>query len=144
MVRISAVFIAICMVLIAGSLGAALFLQFNVSPVVAAISALGALIVMAFGLYVLGDARAQRIYDGGGYSVSVRLAGQPQVLPGDWRMLGTSSAFVFVWDADGRRAEVLPIDSVEAVQLLGWRPRTQQPQPQPAPAPAPAQRAPQR
>lgn len=103
---------------------------------------LSALIVMAFGLYVLGDVRAQRIYDGGGYSVSVRLAGQPRALPGDWRMLGTSSAFVFVWDADGRRAEVLPIDSVEAVQLQGWRPGSQQPES--TPPPAPVQQAPQR
>ena len=61
MVRISAVFIAICMVLIAGSLGAALFLQFNVSPVVAAISALGALIVMAFYKTVSSRIRARRV-----------------------------------------------------------------------------------
>jgi cyclic-di-GMP phosphodiesterase TipF (flagellum assembly factor) len=61
MVRISAVFIAICMVLIAGSLGVALFLQFNVSPVVAAISALGALIVMAFYNTVSSRVRDRRI-----------------------------------------------------------------------------------
>jgi cyclic-di-GMP phosphodiesterase TipF (flagellum assembly factor) len=61
MVRISAVFIAICMVLIAGSLGAALFLQFNVSPVVAAISALGALIVMAFYNTVSSRIRDRRV-----------------------------------------------------------------------------------
>ena len=61
MVRISAVFIAICMVLIAGSLGAALFLQFNVSPAVAAISALGALIVMAFYNTVSSRIRDRRI-----------------------------------------------------------------------------------
>jgi cyclic-di-GMP phosphodiesterase TipF (flagellum assembly factor) len=61
MVRISAVFIAICMVLIAGSLGAALFLQFNVTPVVAAISALGALIVMAFYNTVSSRIRDRRV-----------------------------------------------------------------------------------
>ena len=61
MVRISAVFIAICMVLIAGSLGAALFLQFNVSPVVAAISAFGALIVMAFYNTVSSRIRDRRV-----------------------------------------------------------------------------------
>ncbi len=61
MVRISAVFIAICMLLIAGSLGAALFLQFNVSPVVAAISALGALVVMAFYNSVSSRIRDRRI-----------------------------------------------------------------------------------
>jgi len=59
--RISAVFIAICMVLIAGSLGAALFLQFNVSPVVAATSALGALVVMAFYNTVSSRIRDRRV-----------------------------------------------------------------------------------
>ncbi len=59
--RISAVFIAICMVLIAGSLGAALFLQFNVTPVVAAISALGALVVMAFYNTVSSRIRDRRV-----------------------------------------------------------------------------------
>src|SRR5688572_32615195 len=63
MVRIGAVFIAICMVLIAGSLGAALFLQFNVSPVVAATSALGALVVMAFYNTVSGRIRDRRVVD---------------------------------------------------------------------------------
>ena len=59
--RISAVFIAICMVLIAGSLGVALFLQFNVSPVVAATSALGALVVMAFYNTVSSRIRDRRV-----------------------------------------------------------------------------------
>jgi cyclic-di-GMP phosphodiesterase TipF (flagellum assembly factor) len=47
MVRISAVFIAICMVLIAASLGAVLFLQFNVNAAMAGIVALTALMAMA-------------------------------------------------------------------------------------------------
>ena len=84
---------------------------------------LTALVTMGLALYVLGDSRGQRMYDGGGHAVSVRLAGQPQELPGDWRMLGTSSAFVFVWHPGERRAEVLPIDSVAAIRLLGWRSR---------------------
>jgi hypothetical protein len=82
---------------------------------------LSALVVMGFCLYALGDSRGQRMYDGGGHAVSVRLAGQPRDLPGDWRMLGTSSAFVFVWNPGERRTEVLPIDSVAAIRLLGWR-----------------------
>ena len=82
---------------------------------------LTSLLVMAMGLYALGDSRAERMYDGGGHAVSVRLAGQAEDLPGDWRMLGTSSAFVFVWNPGERRAEVLPIDSVAAIRLLGWR-----------------------
>jgi cyclic-di-GMP phosphodiesterase TipF (flagellum assembly factor) len=47
MVRISAVFIAVCMVLISGSLGAVLFLAFNVSSALSAIVALTALTGMA-------------------------------------------------------------------------------------------------
>jgi len=47
MVRISAVFIAVCMVLIAGSLGIVLFLAFNVGGALAATVALAALTGMA-------------------------------------------------------------------------------------------------
>ncbi|MGY1408813.1 MULTISPECIES: hypothetical protein [unclassified Luteimonas] len=84
---------------------------------------LAALLAMAFCLYALGDSRGQRTYEGGGHAVSVRLTNQARELPGDWRMLGTSSAFVFVWNPGERRAEVLPIDSVSAIRLLGWRSR---------------------
>lgn len=84
-------------------------------------ASLTALFTMSLCLYVLGDARGARIHEGSGHAVSVRLAGQAQQLPGDWRMLGTSAAFVFVWDPDARRAEVLPIDSVAGIRLLGWR-----------------------
>ena len=82
---------------------------------------LTALVVMGFCLYAFGDNRGQRMYEGGGHAVSVRLDGQRHELPGEWRMLGTSSAFVFVWNPGERRAEVLPIDSVAAIRLLGWR-----------------------
>jgi len=82
---------------------------------------LTALVTMGLALYVLGDSRGQRMYEGGGHAVSVRLDGQQEELPGDWRMLGTSSAFVFVWNPGERRAEVLPIDAVATIRLLGWR-----------------------
>ena len=61
MVRIGAIFIAICMVLIAASLGAALFLKFNVSPVMAALGALGALMLMAFYNTVANRLRDRRL-----------------------------------------------------------------------------------
>jgi cyclic-di-GMP phosphodiesterase, flagellum assembly factor TipF len=61
MVRIGAIFIAICMVLIAASLGAALFLKFNVSPVMAALGALGALMLMAFYNTVSNRLRDRRL-----------------------------------------------------------------------------------
>ena len=60
MVRISAVFIAICMVLIAGSLGAVLFLTFKLSAVVAAIIGLCALTVMALFNSVMTRLRDRR------------------------------------------------------------------------------------
>ena len=49
MIRISTIFIAICMVLIAASIGAVLFLVLHVSPAMSAIAALAALTAM--GLY---------------------------------------------------------------------------------------------
>ena len=77
-----------------------------------------ALAAMALGLYVAGNTRAQGIHDGGGHAVTIRLLGADRHMPGDWRMLGTSSAFVLVWNPDERRAEVLPIDAVGAIRLL--------------------------
>lgn len=77
-----------------------------------------ALAAMALGLYVLGDARAQRIHEGGGHAVAVTLLGADRPMQGEWRMLGTSSAFVLLWNPDERRAEVLPIDGVGAIRLL--------------------------
>ena len=47
MVRISAIFIAVCMVLIAGSLGAMLYLRFGFTGVEAAVAALGVLTALA-------------------------------------------------------------------------------------------------
>lgn len=46
MLRISAIFIAVCMVLIAGSIGAVLYLGFNFDASVAALAALAALVAM--------------------------------------------------------------------------------------------------
>ncbi len=98
-------------------------------------AALTALVTMSLCLYILGDARGERMHQGGGHAVAVRVAGQAQPLPGDWRMLGTSAAFVFVWDPAARRAEVLPIDSMAGIGLLGWRkpaaviPEAERPQP---------------
>lgn len=32
------------------------------------------------------------------------------------RLLGTSSAFVFLWDAEGKRHEVVPIQSIHRIR----------------------------
>ena len=46
-VRVSAIFIAVCMVLIAGSLGALLYLRFGFAGIEAAVAALGVLSALA-------------------------------------------------------------------------------------------------
>jgi cyclic-di-GMP phosphodiesterase TipF (flagellum assembly factor) len=61
MVRISAIFIAICMVLIAASAGAVLFLAFKVTAPVAASAALGALLVMMLYNMVSNRLRDRRL-----------------------------------------------------------------------------------
>ena len=108
-------------------------------------AALAALVAMALLLYTAGNSRAQRIHDGGGHAVSVRLLGAAQEMAGEWRMLGTSSAFVFVWNPSQRRAEVLPIDSLAAVRLRGTTAagaveQTREDAPDAVPPDAPAQR----
>ncbi len=57
MVRISAMFIALCMTLIAASLGAVLFLRFGLSAVDSALTALGVLTVLALYHAVAGRKR---------------------------------------------------------------------------------------
>jgi cyclic-di-GMP phosphodiesterase TipF (flagellum assembly factor) len=61
MVRISAIFIAVCMVLIAGSLGGVLFLAFKVSAAMSAIAALAALTGMALYSGVANRLRDRRV-----------------------------------------------------------------------------------
>jgi cyclic-di-GMP phosphodiesterase, flagellum assembly factor TipF len=57
MVRITAVFIAVCMVLIAGSLGAVLYLRFGFTAIEAAVAALGVLTALAVYHAVAGRRR---------------------------------------------------------------------------------------
>ncbi len=57
MVRISAIFVATCMMLIAASLGAVLFLRFGFSAVNSALMALGVLTVLAIYNAVAGRKR---------------------------------------------------------------------------------------
>lgn len=62
--------------------------------------------------------KADHVRRGGGHRVAVTLAGQPAPLAGAPRLLGTSSAFVFLyWPAD-RRAEALPIESIARIASL--------------------------
>jgi cyclic-di-GMP phosphodiesterase TipF (flagellum assembly factor) len=61
MVRLGAIFIAVCMVLIAGSLGGVLFLALKVSPVLSALAALAALTLMVLYSTVSNRLRDRRI-----------------------------------------------------------------------------------
>lgn len=64
-------------------------------------------------------AKAHQIRDqGSGHAVRVSLAGEAAPLPGQARLLGTSSAYVFLWWPETRRAEALPIESVGRLQAL--------------------------
>lgn len=70
--------------------------------------------------------RAVNIRDGdAGNRVEVTLAGESAPLPGQAKLLGTTSAFVLLWWPQHKRAEVLPLSAVK--RLASLRP--------PAPAP---------
>lgn len=76
-------------------------------------------LVAGFLLFANSTQRAERIHRGGGTAVRVQLAGEPVPLAGDWRLLGTSSAFVYVWEPSQRRAEALPVEAIARVVPLG-------------------------
>ncbi|TWT21329.1 hypothetical protein FQY83_08215 [Luteimonas marina] len=79
---------------------------------------LAAVVMMALVLFTHSGTRADRIREGGGQAVSVSVIDARGELAGDWRVLGTSSAFVFLWDVAAQRAELVPTDA-----LAGIRPR---------------------
>lgn len=89
-------------------------------------------------------AKANRIRDeGAGHAVRVTLAGAAAPLPGQARLLGASSAYVFLWWPGARRAEAVPIEGVGRLQALPRsRKRDAAPAKAPLPATAPAATAP--
>ena len=56
------------------------------------------------------------------------LAGATHRFPAKPRLLGTSSAFVFLYWPDGKRAEALPIESIARIESLR-RPAPSAPKP---------------
>lgn len=71
---------------------------------------------------------------GRGTPVRVHMLGDAAPLPGEARLLGTSSAFVYLWWPAQQRAEALPITSVRRVQGMPKSVRnTKAPKPAPAP-----------
>ena len=64
------------------------------------------------------DARAQAIHAGGGHVVRVSLAGEAAALPGQARLLGTNSSFVFLWWPQQRKVEALPTANVSRIESV--------------------------
>lgn len=72
---------------------------------------------MALGAAIYSMNKAEKIRDAGqGSPVRIHLAGDTSPLPGDARLLGSSSAFVFLWWPQQHRAEAVPISAIKRVQ----------------------------
>lgn len=74
---------------------------------------------MALGAAIYSLNKAENIRDAGqGTRVVVHLAGDGAPLPGDARLLGSSSAFVFLWWPQQHRAEAVPISAIKRMQSV--------------------------
>lgn len=74
-------------------------------------------VVWASATYVAG--KAQDIREGrAGHAVRVTLAGESASLPQTARLLGSSSAFVFLWWPQQRVAEAVPIEGIGRLQSV--------------------------
>ena len=82
---------------------------------------LTSILVMGFVFSSYSGGQANLIRAGGGNAVQVMIGGDRQPLAGDWRMLGTSSAFVFLWDPAAERAEVVPIEAIGGIRPVTRR-----------------------
>ena len=89
--------------------------------------------VMIWLLYALVLGKANAIHAGAGQPLRLTLVGDTQPLAGEARLLGTSSAFVFLYWPDGKRAEAMPIESIARIESLR---RATPPAPKSAPTPA--------
>jgi hypothetical protein len=69
-------------------------------------------------LYALVLGKANAIHAGEGQPLRLTLAGATQPLAGEARLLGTSSAFVFLYWPDGKRTEAMPIESVGRIESV--------------------------
>ena len=92
-------------------------------------------------LWVWSIAGAAQVLDGQweGQQVQLTLAGDAAPLPGEARLLGTTSAYVLVWRPVERRVEILPVANVARIQsVLPVRERLRRPPPSRARHGAPA------
>ena len=88
--------------------------------------------VMIWLLYALVLGKASAIHGGEGQPLRLTLAGATQPLAGEARLLGTSSAFVFLYWPDGERAEAMPIESIARIESLRRAPAAAKTKPAPA------------
>ena len=95
------------------------WVYFGLQPETATV--LTSLLVMGFVFSAYSGAQAEVIRAGGGNLVEVGIGSDRQPLAGDWRMLGTSSAFVFLWDPAAGRTEVVPIEAIGGIRPMGRR-----------------------
>lgn len=78
---------------------------------------LGTAVLAVYMLFVINRNDAQAIHAGrGGDRVEVRLMGQATPLP-EARLLGTSSAYVYLWWPGTQRAEVIPVSSIARIAM---------------------------
>lgn len=78
---------------------------------------------MAIGAANYVQVRGQQIRSHGkGEVIRLQLNGDPAPLPGSARLLGSSSAFLFVWWPQQRRAEAIPIAAVRTLQAASVPP----------------------
>lgn len=74
---------------------------------------------MALGAAIHSLDKAENIRDAGqGPKVTLHLAGDPAPLKEEARLLGSSSAFVFLWWPKQRRAEAVPISAIKRMQSV--------------------------
>lgn len=97
---------------------------------------MGVVCFMAIGAALYALSTAEKIRDGkGGTPVQVVLNGDSAPLPGTAKLLGSSSAFVFLWWPEQRRAEAIPIASIRRLQSMALPLKPAAPTAKRAPAP---------
>lgn len=98
-------------------------------------------VMVATLIYVIEKAGRIRDHDAG-YAVRVTLSDAPAPLPGQARLLGTSSAYVFLWWPRQRLAEAVPIEAIARLQSVRAEPVAAKPAATMPAAAAPASASP--
>jgi hypothetical protein len=90
-------------------------------------------VLMGYLLTSIGLERADDVYRGGGDAarVEVQLLRESDPMPGDWRILGTSSAFVFLWEPGTKQAQVVPIETLARISPRRAQPAITAQRPEP-------------